>query len=380
MLTSVNFNSGDKLVSLQVLRAIAAIMVAVGHLYGIDQRFFGEPVLSASAQFGFAGVDLFFVLSGFVMVHLTRFGAGSASIVPAFLFARIARIYPMWWIALGAISIVWMIRPGWVFASISGAPNFLADFALWPHQRPPLLAVGWTLIHEMYFYCAFALLLLLPARRLVSGLIGWMVMVTIGNFWLTFDSTAIEASPMVTLITHPLTLDFGFGAAVGLFAARGLRPMPQVLIGFGVAWALVACFLEYQSPLILFENNWLRVVSLGSAWALIVWGMVGLETDRGYVPLKALSGLGDSSYALYLIHVPIYAACARLIAPFSGSGVLDNVISWLGLLIIAVTTAFLMHQLIERPILKLLTKLRYKFLPTGSALMPSPPPPLGMKI
>jgi len=262
MLTSVNFNSGDKLVSLQVLRAIAAIMVAVGHLYGIDQRFFGEPVLSASAQFGFAGVDLFFVLSGFVMVHLTRFGAGSASIVPAFLFARIARIYPMWWIALGAISIVWMIRPGWVFASISGAPNFLADFALWPHQRPPLLAVGWTLIHEMYFYCAFALLLLLPARRLVSGLIGWMVMVTIGNFWLTFDSTAIEASPMVTLITHPLTLDFGFGAAVGLFAARGLRPMPQVLIGFGVAWALVACFLEYQSPLILFENNWLRVVSL----------------------------------------------------------------------------------------------------------------------
>ena len=379
MLTSANFNSGDKLVSLQVLRAIAALMVAAGHLYGIDQRFFGGPVLPASTQFGFAGVDLFFVLSGFVMVHLTRFGAGSASIIPAFLFARIARIYPMWWIALGAISIVWMIRPGWVFASISGAPNFLADFALWPHQRPPLLAVGWTLIHEMYFYCAFALLLLLPARRLVWGLFSWMVMVAIGNVWLTFDSTAIGASPMVTLITHPLTLDFGLGAAVGLFAARGLRPMPQVLLGFGVAWALVAGFLELQTPLALFENNWQRVLSFGPAWAFIVWGMVGLEADRGYVPLKALSGLGDSSYALYLIHVPIYAACARLISPFCGSGEWDNVISWLGLLTIAVTSAFLLHQLIERPILKLLTKLRYKFFPTGSALIPSPPPPLGMK-
>jgi peptidoglycan/LPS O-acetylase OafA/YrhL len=155
--------------------------------------------------------------------------------------------------------------------------------------------------------------------------------------------------------------------------------MPKVLLGFGVAWALLAGFLDVQSPLALFENNWLRVLSLGPAWAFIVWGMVGLEADRGYVPLKTLSGLGDSSYALYLIHVPIFAASARLIAPFCGSGAWDNVISWFGLLTIAITTALLVHRLIERPILKRLTKLRCKFLPTGSALMPSPPPSLGNK-
>ena len=370
--------NGGRFDSLQALRGIAALMVATAHLYSLDQRFFGGPVLSPFVQIGFAGVDLFFVLSGFVMVHLTRVGVGNAAVVPAFLFARAARLYPLWWIALGTISIVWVLKPNWVFASISGAPNLLADFALWPSERPPLLAVGWTLIHEMYFYIVFGLLLVLPSRYMVYGLMMWLLLVISGNVMI--NSSGTPYSPFLTLLTHPLTLEFGLGAAVGLLATKGLRPISLVLFFFGLVWLITTSLLAYKSPVSLFESSWSRTLAYGPAWALVLWGIVGLEADSKFVPFRPLVILGDASYALYLLHVPVFAAVSRLVAPYCGPSPWDNVVAWVSLLTIACISALLVHRYIERPILARLTKVRRKLMPKGSALMPSPPPPLGMRL
>jgi len=349
-------------------------MVAFAHLYGVDQRFFGGAALPAAAQLGFAGVDLFFVLSGFVMVHVTRFGAGQPALIPAFLFARLTRIYPLWWLVLGAVTVVWLIRPDMVFASVAGTPNLLADFALFPHERLPLLAVGWTLIHEVYFYLAFAALLILPLRVLPLGILVWMLAASAGNVWLA--ATGADVTPILAILTHPLTLEFGLGAAVGLLAGRGERPMPLFLITAGVIWIIGAGFIAAARPLALFDDGWTRVLSFGPAWALLVWGMVGLEVDRWRVPLRPFAGLGDASYALYLIHVPVFAAGARLIAPYCGPDPWDNVAAWAGLLILAVVAAQILHSVIEKPVLSLSAWARRGLMPKGSALMPSPTLPL----
>jgi len=343
------------------------------HLYAIDQRFFGGPAMPSLANLGMAGVDLFFVLSGFVMVLLARVGAGHPAVVPAFLLARAARIYPLWWLALGAISLVWLVQPTWVFSSIAAPPNLLADFILWPHARQPLLAVGWTLIHEMYYYLAFGLLLLFPMGHLVRGLMVWMFLVALGNVWIS--SLGVTMSPVLTLVTHPLTLEFGLGATVGLLAARGVRPAPFILLWLGLIWMLAASLLTHDPAVTLFENDWLRVAAFGPAWALIVLGMVGLETDRGIVLGSPLIELGDASYALYLVHVPVLVALARLIAPFCGPNVWDNILAWALSLTATVTTALLVRRYVECPILARLTRLRRKLLPRGSAMMESPSSP-----
>lgn len=350
-----------RLISLQVVRAFAALLVAAAHLYGVDQRFFGAPVLPAFAQLGFAGVDLFFVLSGFVMVYVTRHSTGGGAVVPAFLLARAARIYPLWWITLGAISLVWLVRPGWVFASIGGTPNLLADFALWPHDRLPLLAVGWTLIHEMYFYLAFAVALLLPIRLLPVGLLVWMGLVAVSN--VALGTQAVAGSPLLALVTHPLTLEFGLGAAAGLLVTRGVRPTPAWLVMAGVAWVVLACVLAAAAPMELFADGWRRVASFGPGWALLLLGLVGLEADRGYVPGRALAGLGDASYALYLIHVPVMAAGARVVSRFCGPAAWDNLLAWAVLLGAAVVAALVLHRWVERPILAWLTRLRQRVAP-----------------
>jgi exopolysaccharide production protein ExoZ len=349
-------------------------MVAFAHLYGIDQRFLGGAVLPAAAQLGFAGVDLFFVLSGFVMVHVTRFGAGQPVLIPAFLFARLTRIYPLWWLVLGAVTVVWFIRPDMVFASVAGTPNLLADFALVPHERLPLLAVGWTLIHEVYFYLAFAALMVLPLRLLPLGILAWMLCAAVGNVWLR--ATGAEPSPLLGILTHPLTLEFGLGAAVGLLAGRGERPVPLFLITAGVIWMVGAGFIASERPVALFDDGWTRVLSFGPAWALVVWGMVGHEVDRWRIPLRPLAGLGEASYALYLIHVPVFAVGARLIAPYCGPDPWDNVVAWIGLLLAAILAAQILHSIIEKPFLTLSARLRRTLMPKGSALMPSPTLPL----
>ena len=207
----------DRLQSLQVLRAIAALMVVVSHLYGFDQRFFGGPVLPEVVQLGLAGVDLFFVLSGFVMVYITRYGYVQTGFVSAFLLSRVSRIYPLWWLALGASSVIYWVRPE-TLAGIGSPPNLLADFLLWPHERLPLLTIGWTLIHEMYFYLAFALLLLLPARLFFIGLTAWLTLVVFAN--LTISALGLVVSAPLLLVTHPLTIEFGFGVVVGCLCIK----------------------------------------------------------------------------------------------------------------------------------------------------------------
>lgn len=349
-------------------------MVATAHLYGVDQRFFGGDVLPAAVQFGFAGVDLFFVLSGFVMVHLARHGAGQPAIIPAFLFARAARIYPLWWIMLGAVTAVWLIRPDMVFASVAGNPNLLADFALFPHDRLPLLAVGWTLIHEVYFYLTFAILLLVPLRFLPLGLLVWMMAAAAGSVW--FAALGLTPPAGVALLTHPLTQEFGLGAAVALLAARGERPSPALLLLAGLVWMIAGSALNLNAPAALFEDSWQRVAVYGPGWALIVWGMVGLETDHDRVPWRAMIGIGNASYALYLVHVPIFAAGSRLIARYCGPTPWDNVAAWGGLLLAAVIAALIVHHVVERPLLGGLNGLRRRWFPNGSALLPSPPLPL----
>jgi exopolysaccharide production protein ExoZ len=341
-------------------------MVAMAHLYGFDQRFFGGPVLSKWTLLGVAGVDLFFVLSGFIMVFKINQGTTwSLNNVLSFLFGRFSRIYPLWWFALGVVSAVWIVRPTWVFANISIAPNLLADFFLWPHQRPPLLAVGWTLTHEIYFYIMFALLLL--SSRRIYILLTWMIFVIVGNLIISLTDGNVPF--VLRLITHPMTIEFVLGMLVGVIYKSGYRPVPLLSVLIGTTWMLFFGVFVSEAPLLLFESMWSRVLILGFGWSLIVYGMVGLETDMGQVPLRIFHKLGDASYSLYLFHVPVFGAIARVLSSFCTPDPWDNIVAWILSLAAAIIAALLSYRYIEIPILQISVKLRKRWISKNNILI-----------
>lgn len=343
----------DTLGSIQLLRGLAALAVAVAHLHAVENRLAGEQLLGSWALAGFGGVDLFFVISGFVMVWTTRAAQGQARAVPGFVFARLGRIYPLWWLVCGALVAVWMVRPEWVYASHhTVAPDIVRSLLLLPAATLPLHAVGWTLIHELWFYLVFAVLLLAPARWLPVLLGLWAALVAGAALALPAPQ-----SPLLALVRHPLTLEFILGAGVGLLATRGVWPVPGLLVQVAVIWMVLAAIAARSEANVLFAGEWWRVTAFGLPSALLVWGLAGLE-QRGWRAPRFGVRLGDWSYALYLIHVPVFAALGRLAAPVSSDGIADSLILLPAALAAAIAAAAILHIGFERPVQKAASRVR----------------------
>jgi peptidoglycan/LPS O-acetylase OafA/YrhL len=282
------------LAQIQSLRGVAALLVMVSHLVQIEARSVSRPILPDSFTYGMLGVDLFFVISGFIMVFVTRDWVKPGRI-GEFLFSRAARIYPLYWIVSLALFAVWIIRPELVFSSSPNQPNLLNSVLLFPSYAYPLLEVGWTLVYEMGFYFVFALLLLLPARARPIGLCLWGVIVALG---LAFGWQSTHA--VMFHLINPLTFEFLGGAAMGLAFLRweGSRTWGWGLVIVG-GLSLALWFVIGGAT---FEDGWPRVIRFTAPSAALVLGAALLDR-HGISPFKPLATLGDWSYSLYLTHL-----------------------------------------------------------------------------
>jgi exopolysaccharide production protein ExoZ len=340
----------SNLTSIQSMRGLAALGVAAGHLHSVELKFDPSPLLGSWAVVGLGGVDLFFVISGFVMVWVTRASQGMISAVPNFWLARVIRIYPLWWLVLSAIFALWLLKPEWVYSSNTVPPDILRSYLLFPAQGLPLHAVGWTLIHEMWFYVVFGFILMAPSRFLPALLVLWTAFVVIGALL-----SPKASDPVWNLIRHPLTLEFIAGAAIGLIATQRSLPFARPLLYAGCFWLLLAALSIRDNPPAAFADEWARIWLCGIPFALILWGWVGLEQDGGE-SAKWSQALGNWSYALYLIHVPVFALIGRLAKPVSQPGPLDNVAVIVVAFGAAILAAFILHNSVERPIQKFAQK------------------------
>ena len=199
--------------SLQVLRGVGAMLVVIQHLAMVESRYLAGPaVMPAAAGFAGCGVDLFFVISGFVIVTSVRRDFDHPRAVVPFVVRRFVRIYPIYWFYTTIALIVANLFPRWIHDAYQW-PDILASYALWPSDKVPLLSVGWTLIYEVWFYGVIALaILLVPLAGLARFLLLWAVLIVLGAT--VFARDAIP--PFVTVATHPLGLEFIAGALVAL--------------------------------------------------------------------------------------------------------------------------------------------------------------------
>jgi hypothetical protein len=233
-----------KIRNVQALRAFAALMVVGVHLPLQEGRIFGQgALLGWLNSAGAIGVDLFFVISGFIMVTTTweAFGRGGAA--SAFLMRRILRIYPFYLVTFSLQLMLAGAAP-WALHWAPQTPwELFASFTLIPHDQDPVMVVAWSLQFEVYFYLCFALALRYARTNLPVFVALWGA--------LTLAAAALSvAFPNVPLrfVGSPLTFEFLMGVAVGALAITGRLVAPRTLGVLGLAGLVVAAALATRYP------------------------------------------------------------------------------------------------------------------------------------
>jgi peptidoglycan/LPS O-acetylase OafA/YrhL len=350
----------QKLESIQALRGIAVLGVIAFHAMTIERKYSGgDQLLPGLLEFGQTGVDLFFVISGFVMVTVTR-GRGGRGDTGRFLWSRFSRIYPTYWFYYFLTAAVFLVRPGWVNAAQGHQVDLLTSFLLLPDVHLPLVMVAWSLIHELWFYLVFAVLLQFREGLLPHLLLLWAAAIFAANTLLPPPATPGIAA----IIRHPFSLQFIAGAGAALLLYRQAPPrrerwtilLPAVLL-LPPAFAL-AYHLEVVATMGL-----LRAATFGTLYAMLVYGAAARERSGSWSLPPLLVACGNMSYTLYLSHILVLSAVGRLwrsAAP-NPAGLVDNGVVLAAMLVAVTGCGWLAYRLVERPALALAQRLRQRW-------------------
>ncbi len=318
-------NGAARLASIQYLRAAAALGVVIYH--ALQWRAGGFDI-------GRAGVDIFFVVSGFVLWRAT---AARPTTPAAFLVDRGRRILPAYWLATLVAAAIAALAPAFMPQVRPGFSHLLLSLALVPHFDPrglpfPTLPPGWSLCYEAAFYLLFAAALGLPRPWRAGGLIASLFGLAAAGY--------VLRDPAFVLGANGLVLEFAAGIGIGLFAERGALPSRRW--GWAMLLAGLTGFALTQAPGV-FVELW-RPLLWGAPAALVVAGAAAIEAAAGARRWPPGLALGDASYALYLVHLPLVALAAHALAAADTTFFLPVALA------ISVLGALAVHRWVERPL------------------------------
>ncbi len=218
-----------KLAGIEAGRGLAATLVVLDHTNTLFYGSFGSPPLWNAFSFAHAGVDFFFVLSGFIICHVHWNDIGQPEQVGSYLWKRFVRNYPTYWVALALFVLLFLVSPE-KERPLSG-DMLLSGFFLYPHLGEPILRAGWTLRHELFFYCLFALLIL--KRRIGIGvLLVWAVCIAWNIAVITLARKPYYTGIAAFLFFRIFNIEFLFGIGVAYLVHRGVSWRPLTLLAW----------------------------------------------------------------------------------------------------------------------------------------------------
>jgi exopolysaccharide production protein ExoZ len=330
--------------SIQALRAVASVVVVIYRLIYAEEVYGGgASVLGGPAHFGFAGVDMFFVISGFIMATITPGQFGSVNNAMRFLGRRAVRIFPLYWMCTTAILVVLLLRPTLLDPKLAEIGIF-QSLLLLPQEGGPLLVVGWTLTYELYFYALTALTLATCSRsRVPLVIVGWACT-------LLLLQLLPAHTPWSKLLTSPLTFEFMAGAIAGLYWRKLPPPFAWAAIVAAVLWLVIAGVWLAEHPF-HGQVDHIRVFAFGLPSALLLTGLARLEAE-GWMQIPRIGViLGDASYSLYLTHLFVLSISGRVWTLVGATGTnLGNVAFAISTLVACCAVAILVHRFVERPV------------------------------
>lgn len=336
------------IVNIQVLRAVAALAVVLHHTQFQLQLVYGTPLF---ALVGRAGVDLFFLISGFVMVYTTR---DSQRTTTQFWIDRAVRIVPLYWLGTTLVIVLFLaglpaldvqqLRLGDIVKSYLFIP-YLASYG----EGRPVLDVGWTLNYEVYFYALFGLTFFV--RSQAKALL--MLAALFVAIWLF-----VKLNPQLPfVIAHygsALVFEFLIGGAIALWHHGWVSGKPVRRPALGAALVLIGLvavfFGGWQFATIVNQNPELRVAVFGGPAILVLVGALLLEQAGYTVRARFVMLLGAASYAIYLAHpMVLQVAVPAFNAILPGASLAHKAGAIVFAFTLAVAAGLAVHLWVEKP-------------------------------
>jgi exopolysaccharide production protein ExoZ len=344
--------------SIQVLRGLAAAVVAF-HCGSIlaQPDYGGQQWLAGVTVYGKLGVNLFFLLSGFIILKAHQADLGRPASLPRYAFRRLVRIFPIYWIVLTlniAVSATGLGNPDFSWAPANIGSAYLLVPLTVDVTLP--LKVAWSLFHEIHFYVFFAVALV--SARLALGLAAlWLAAIAVG-------AVVGVADPLELL--SPWNLYFLAGMGICWLSERIDRRYAAAFLGAAVA---IFCVFLAVGPTdaILSDGVTATTYWFLPIFAALLLGFVLLEPRTHTAPAPLLLG-GDASYSIYLIHTSVISALALLAQRL---GLIETMGGY-GFFALAFCTALaagvVLHLLVERPLLAAARRFAPPRLPVKTAI------------
>lgn len=308
-------SSDDKnLLLIQLLRGIASLLVVFMHVTVNAKEISNQIFLGGFFKFGGAGVDIFFVLSGFIITYTSRKGIGHFNKLLPFLSRRFIRIFPTYWIIIGMFLLLQIILPAFYKTHYSfTAENFLSTWFLLPGHTM-VNGVSWTLTNELFFYALFSLAFLIPGKRIAFSLsmLYAVALIVIP----IFGYNAQHGNYWINLIMLPMNVEFFMGVLAATIIPYISKALSMPLVIGGSIIFLLNAILSNQGFYLL-PDSFNRVLFFGIPSFLIVTGLVKYELSKNIRVHNILLSLGEASYSLYLLHLPLVVAGIKIIARFN---------------------------------------------------------------
>lgn len=342
-----------KIQYLEIARGIAAILVVMHHATLDAPAFYNYSPFNNFFLFGKAGVDFFFVLSGFIIYYIHSEDSRSLANILNYILKRLIRVYPIFLFVSILLLGAYTLLPQWSPRVDQINLTYIAtSFLLLPSATPPLLSVSWTLIHEMLFYFLFILMIL-------NKKIGAIIFVFWAFIILSFNLFSQDIVFPFSFYFNNYNLEF----LLGMLVAYAIKSHAFLKLH---GWALQTVVIGVVVFLINGINVNYDFIGLGGFLTTIIFGLssgsiiFGLATlpslDQTTKLSKMLLLLGGASYSIYLIHNPIQSVLHRFILVTDMHLFMYPNLIFLLISILCIFAGILLHVFIEKPMLNYFRK------------------------
>lgn len=327
----------QKFETIQLLRGVAAFLVIAMHaLHGVEAEGFHWHLGALLFSKGLIGVDIFFVISGFVIFYIAFRNDRPA--VMQFLANRFWRIFPPYWAVL-IFTLCLFFSLAIVFGDNSRVPSlrelFISIFLIPAAPKSYVIGVAWTLGLELAFYALFAVVALkYGARAFFAALISWYGL-SMGIIFVLGDG-----SRHVYALFNPVILEFLYGTliAYALLSGGTKYHRPAFAVGIGAVLAILIFNIDTSALL-------RREFIYGIPAALLIYGAVGMHIRWP----KTVILWGESSYLVYLLHLPLYMLIGRGLEVISGFNIYSNPNAAFGMVVLVSAIAMVLTKWVEIP-------------------------------
>jgi exopolysaccharide production protein ExoZ len=327
-------------------RGVAALLVVLYHAaLHVEGNVPGSAILWGLPHFGHAGVDFFFVLSGFIITFVHRTDIGRPNRLAHYLERRFTRVFPFYWLVLGfSLLGIWLLHR----TQFPGVREIFSNVLLLPQSEEKIVGGAWTLVYEIMFYCVFAIAI---CNRLTGAVVlcVWAALVAAG-FFLPPES----GSAAFGVATSPFCLEFFLGIGAAAILSAYTVPRSGLVLAIGLAGFALAGVCEVSGRLDGFGAT--ARLAYGTCSFLVISALVEHERlGRLRVP-RFMAVMGRASYAIYLVHLLVIgitfkflSMAIRLTPPWS-------FVNWALLCTTALTAGIIASIWLEQPIIRLARK------------------------